>query len=361
MRVAVSNEAEAREAILASPRVRPVGGGSKPALSTVGAETTAIDVSALRGVVEYDPAELTFTARAGTPLAEIEELLAEQRQCLAFDPPLAAAGATLGGVVAAATAGPGACGAGGVRDFVIGVRVLDGEGRAFRGGGRVVKNAAGFDLPKLMVGSAGRLGLITEVSCKVFPQPAATATLAFRLDSLERALAGIVALARGPVGLDALELEPPGRLLVRISGSAEGLDARAARLAEALDVPAESLAPDAAAELWQRRADLAWAPAGSLVARVPVVVDEIPALDAALAAAGATRIYSLAANLAWVALPGERAGERLDALLAGLGLSGVPVLGAASVPLLGYERDGGAFGARVRRAIDPSGRFAEAS
>jgi glycolate oxidase FAD binding subunit len=356
MRVPVGDEAEAAEAIRQAPRALPVCGGSKPALSGAEEGTTAIDVSALRGVVDYDPAELTFTARAGTPLAELEALLASHRQCLAFDPPLAAAGATIGGAVAAATSGPGAFGAGGVRDFVIGIRVLDGEGRCFRGGGRVVKNAAGFDLPKLMVGSAGRLGLITEVSCKVFPLPEGSATLAFELGSLPRALAALAALARGAVHLDALELEPPGRLIVRICGAEAELDERVARLAKAVDGPIERLSAAAAAELWKRRAELGWAAEGSLVARIPITIDDVPALDGELERAGAARIYSLGANLAWVAVPGESAAE-LDRLLAGLGLAGAPLRGPARKPSLGRDRSGGAFGKRIRRAMDPAGRF----
>ena len=105
-------------------------------------------------------------------------MLAEHGQYLPFDPPLAAAGATLGGTVAAGLSGPGRYRYGGVRDFVLGVRFVDGMGNLVRGGGKVVKNAAGFDFPKLMVGSLGRLGVLAELSFKVFPQPPAFATLA---------------------------------------------------------------------------------------------------------------------------------------------------------------------------------------
>ena len=130
-----------------------------------------------------------------------------------------AAGATLGGAVAAGASGP-AWRHGGVRDFVIGVRFMDGTGILIPGGGKVVKNAAGFDLPKLMVGSIGRLGVIEELSLKVFPRPAATTTVEFELTSTERAVAGEGAIARGPIELDALEIlaERPAARTGRRSG-----------------------------------------------------------------------------------------------------------------------------------------------
>src|SRR5690606_9356314 len=156
--------------------VAVVGGGSKAGLVAGDAEVR-IDLSALRRLVEYDPGEFTFTAAAATPLREVREMLAAHGQYLPFDPPLADAGATLGGTVAAGRRGPGRLRYGGVRDFLIGIRFVDGRGALVQGGGKVVKNAAGFDLPKLMVGSLGRLGILTELTFKVFPAPPATASL----------------------------------------------------------------------------------------------------------------------------------------------------------------------------------------
>ena len=129
---------EAQEALRAHERVLPRGGGTKPALSSPPEGTATLDVAGLTGIEDYDPEELTFTARAGTSLAEIEAALAENGQYLPFDPPLVAAGATLGGTVAAGASGPMRYRSGGVRDFILGVRFLDGEGRLVRAGGRVV-------------------------------------------------------------------------------------------------------------------------------------------------------------------------------------------------------------------------------
>ena len=129
------------------------------------------------GIVAYDPTELVITARAGTPLAQIEAALASEGQMLAFEPPHFDEAATLGGVVAAGLSGPRRVAAGSVRDFVLGVRMIDGRGEVLNFGGQVMKNVAGYDVSRLMAGAMGCLGLLLEVSLKVLPLPAAETTL----------------------------------------------------------------------------------------------------------------------------------------------------------------------------------------
>jgi glycolate oxidase FAD binding subunit len=360
MRVAASSPEEVADAVRGAPRVRFAAGATKSALAA-DADATVIDLSGLSGVLDYDPAELTFSALAGTPVAELEALLAGHGQYLPFEPPLAGAGATLGGTVATGLSGPGAFGAGGVRDFVCGVAVVDGEGRRFRAGGRVVKNAAGFDLAKLMVGSLGRLGAIVELSCKVFPRPPARATLACECGGLEAALATIARLARAPVRLEALELDPPGLVLARLGGGEDLIAARADRLAAEAGVPSRRLDDAEAAAVWAGAEAFAWAPAGVLLVRVPITPARLPALERELAIAGARRRYGRAANLAWVAWPAAREPAELDSLLARLDLAGVALLGGPAPALLGRGRWGGAFQERVRAALDPRRRFAEAA
>ncbi|HEX2265498.1 MAG TPA: FAD-binding protein, partial [Solirubrobacterales bacterium] len=221
---------EVRRAVRECESVLPRGGGTKPALSRAPEGTTTVDVSELTGIVEYEPEELTFTARAGTPIGEIAGALAENGHFLPFDPPFANAGATLGGAVAAGAAGPLRYRNGGVRDFILGVRFVDGKGRVVTGGGRVVKNAAGFDLPKLMVGSAGRLGVMLELSMKVFPAPPAWATARIDVPDLDEALEVIGRLATASFDLEALDLEPPGRLWLRLAGAEEAMSPRLERL-----------------------------------------------------------------------------------------------------------------------------------
>lgn len=357
MILAASTAEEVAEAVLSADRVLPTGGGTKRALSGAPHPGVAtVDVSGLRGIVEYDPAELTLTARAGTPVAEVDAALAEHGQYLPFDPLLREAGATLGGAVAAGASGPGAFRHGGIRDFVIGVQLVDGTGTLVAGGGRVVKNAAGFDLPKLMVSSLGRLGVMVRLSFKVFPRPRATTTAVFELDSLAVALPAMARLGRGPVALDALDLEPPGRLAVRVGGAADDLAARAERVAEGVGAPMAEHDRDDSAR-WRTVTELTWLPADHRAVRVALTPGEVPALEAALAAAGARARYSLGAAVAWVAWPAAEPLGVLGDALGRIGLTGVPLTGEApATPLLGTIR-GGAFATRVRAALDPGHRF----
>ncbi|WP_353239171.1 glycolate oxidase subunit GlcE [Limnohabitans sp.] len=152
------------------------GGGSKDfwGQSLTG---EVLDTRAYRGIVSYEPSELVVTARCGTPLAELEAAVAEKGQCLAFEPPHFGEDATVGGMVAAGLSGPARATAGAVRDFVLGARFINGLGEHLTFGGQVMKNVAGYDVSRLMAGSWGTLGLITEVSLKVLPVAPAEATL----------------------------------------------------------------------------------------------------------------------------------------------------------------------------------------
>src|SRR5262249_53592058 len=157
---------ELAEAVQSSPKLLAVGARTKPGLSEV--DWPRLSTARLKGIVEYNPSEFTFTALAGTPVKEIAAALAERRQYLPFDPMLVDAGATLGGTVGAGLNGPGRFRFGGIRDFILGIRFVDGRGQLLRMGGKVVKNAAGFDLPKFFVGSMGRFGVLGELTFKVF-------------------------------------------------------------------------------------------------------------------------------------------------------------------------------------------------
>lgn len=331
-----------------------MAGGTKPALSAAPDGAVTLDVSGLSGIVDYDPRELTITARAGTPVEEVRHALAEHGQRLPFDPPLGRAGATLGGVVAAGTSGAGAFRHGGVRDFVIGVRFIDGTGRLVGGGGRVVKNAAGFDLPKLMVGSCGGLGVLVELTFKVFPAPRETTTAVLELGDLAAGLSAMVRLARGPLSIEALDLELPGRVLVRLDGPPA---TRARRVAEVVGAAPELVAGDDERRLWDDAGELAWIPADARAVRVATTPRRVPALNAALAKAGATARYSRGGQLAWVAWPISAELADLDACLRACECTGLALTGSPARRPLGAT-DGGAFGQRIRAALDPDRRFA---
>ncbi|MFC5698967.1 glycolate oxidase subunit GlcE [Pseudomonas sp. GCM10022186] len=175
---------QVNQAIAERRALRIQGGGSKARLGRpVSGEL--LDTREHRGIVTYDPTELVVTVRAGTPLAELEQALDAAGQQLACEPPHLGAGATVGGMVAAGLSGPRRPWAGAVRDFVLGTRVITGGGKHLRFGGEVMKNVAGYDLSRLMAGSFGCLGLLTEVSLKVLPKPRAVANLRLAVDVAE--------------------------------------------------------------------------------------------------------------------------------------------------------------------------------
>ena len=203
------------------------GGGSKDFYGNAH-EGEVLSTRKLTGVVDYQPKELVLTARAGTPLTEIEALLAEHKQMLAYEPPHFGGQATLGGSIAAGLSGPRRPYAGAARDFVLGVRTIDGTGQPLRFGGQVIKNVAGYDVSRLMVGALGTLGLLTEVSLKVLPKPAAETTLQFELDEAA-AILKMNQWAGQPLPLSATSWHA-GLLTVRLSGAASAVHAAQAKL-----------------------------------------------------------------------------------------------------------------------------------
>ena len=209
-----------------------------------------VDTRGYAGVVAYEPTELVITARCGTRLAEIESLLAERGQMLAFEPPHFGPDATLGGCVSAGLSGPRRPAAGGVRDFVLGVKLIDGHAELMSFGGQVMKNVAGYDVSRLVCGALGTLGLIAEVSLKVLPKPFEESTLLFRMDQAQAQefWSGIreqtdpffdddEPLWRLSVPSIAGPLDPPGRQLIEWGGALRWLEsaAPAQQIREAAD------------------------------------------------------------------------------------------------------------------------------
>jgi glycolate dehydrogenase FAD-binding subunit len=198
-----------------------VGGDSKCFLGRA-IEGERIEVRHHRGILRHDPAELVLTARAGTPLVEIEASLAAQGQRLPFEPPHFGEHASLGGTVACGLAGPARAWSGPLRDYVLGVRLLTGDGRVLRFGGEVMKNVAGYDVARLMVGAFGVLGVLLDVSLKLLPLPQGERTLALELDEAA-ALGKLAEFARGSMPMTA-GAWIAGRLYVRFEGSEATLD-----------------------------------------------------------------------------------------------------------------------------------------
>ncbi len=215
-----------REAVLdAAEQRRPlriVGCGSKDFYGGL-PSGAPLFTGEYRGIVAYEPSELFITARCGTPLAEIEAVLAEKGQMLAFEPPHFHGGATIGGCVAAGLSGPRRASAGAVRDFVLGARLLDGKGGLLAFGGQVMKNVAGYDVSRLLAGSMGILGLIAEVTLKVVPRPVAETTLALQV-SQQDALALMNRWGGQPLPISA-SCWQDNLLTLRLSGAAAAVSA----------------------------------------------------------------------------------------------------------------------------------------
>lgn len=203
------------------------GSGSKGFLGWP-SEGTPLDVSGHRGLRHYEPTELVLTARAGTPLAELEGLLAEHGQMLPFEPPHFGPGATLGGTIACGLSGPRRPYAGAARDFVLGVRCINGKGEALSFGGEVMKNVAGYDIARLMTGAFGTLGVLLEVSLKVLPRPERELTLVQEL-APAAAVEAMNRWAGRPLPLSAACYEG-GTLYLRLSGTESGLQAARASI-----------------------------------------------------------------------------------------------------------------------------------
>ena len=340
-----------QEAVRQGP-VRVRGGGSKTALS----HGTNLELNDVSGVLEYNPQEYTFTALAGTPVTEIAELLAAEGQYLPFDPPFADAGATLGGTVAAGLSGPGRFRYGGVRDFILGVTFVNGLGEVVRGGGKVVKNAAGFDFPKLMVGSLGRFGVMCELTFKVFPAPESYATLQLEADDFGEAVTLMQKLAGSGFEAWGLELHPPNKLLARFGGLAEALPGRLERVQTFLDRAGEVVTGEPEAELWREMNRFAWVPAGHALVKVAHSPGRVGALEQTLAPYPLPHRYGVGGNVLYLAWP-EAERTSLDTLLKKQNLSGLALTGTWAEPQLGV-RVGGAFLERVTQVFDPDGVFA---
>ena len=203
------------------------GGGTKDFYGAA-LKGDVLDMRPYSGIIDYEPKELVLTVRAGTPLDEIERALAAEKQMLPFEPPHFGAAATIGGTVATGLGGPRRAYTGAVRDFVLGARVLDGQGQDLAFGGRVIKNVAGYDVSRLMVGTMGTLGVLLDLSFKVLPQPPAEKTLRFEMDEA-RAIETMNRWAGQPLPLSATSWHQ-GVLLVRLSGADAGVAAAVKKL-----------------------------------------------------------------------------------------------------------------------------------
>jgi glycolate oxidase FAD binding subunit len=333
------------------------GGRSKHALSAPHG-VTHLEMRQLSGVLDYNPEEFTFSALAGTRLDDLEKILGKNGQFLPFDPPFIEGGGTLGGTVATGLSGPGSYRYGGIRDFILGIKYLDDNGNFIRTGGKVVKNAAGFDIPKLMVGSLGSLGALVELSFKVFPKPEENRTIIAQINTFKSALDMLIQLSLLQMEIDSLELKPENSsydLSIRLAGKTSTFTKRIDKLENEIgDI--EILDGEIERTYWQNLREFTWLKEGNTLVKVPVTIKNLPDLERFLGENKADRRYSVGANLAWISWSGTL--EKLDHYLTRNSLSGLTVLGAPEKSKLGDWKIS-EFYKRIKKALDPTCKWAE--
>lgn len=349
------------------------GNGSKRGLLRPVQAARTVSTRNISGITLYRPAELVLSARAGTPIPEIEAALAEKGQHLIAEPPDTRAifgtdrPATLGGIVAANLSGPRRVTWGAMRDHVLGIRFVNGAGEVMRSGGRVLKNVTGLDLCKLLAGSYGTLGVMTEITLKVLPAPEATGTLLIAVADAEMGVRALSAGLGSPFGVSAAAVLPgdPMMAALRIEDFAASVTYRLARLQDALAGFGRTtqIEGEAARALWREVRDAAplAATAEEAVWRISVRPSAGPAIAQAAAALGGRALLDWGGGLVWVAAPPTA--EAHQALTEAAARTGgtctlfrapetlrlaVPVLPAEPVPLA-------AIGRRVKAVLDPAG------
>ena len=349
---------EIQQACIAHRQFLPVGGQTKAALTVPeSCGVTLIDMRAFAGIVSYDPSEFLITMRGGTTIEELSEVLGARGQYLPFDPVLSSRGATIGGSIASGISGPCRMLYGSLRDFMMEVALCDSQGREIRGGGKVVKNAAGFDLPKLVVGSYGRMGIITEATLKVFPRPQGWLTLKYSAASLKAALETSMNLLALPLPIAAMEIEEPNDVVVRLAGPLDSLDGMAARIIAHLPARHQVVRIEpgqAELAMWHDRSQFAWASGHELIVRVAVAHHQCAELVQALSRLSGSfrRTLSCGASVCWISAASRDSLPDLENMLSELKLPGVVVSGSHELTLLGDQR-WVATAHRIQKALDP--------
>lgn len=352
-------------------KLRLRGGGSKDAIGAPTPRVPTVDMRGFSGVVAYDPPELVMTARAGTALSEIEAVVAAEGQMLAFDPydhgPMfgnAAGAATIGGVVVSGVAGPRRLSCGAARDHLLGFEGVSGNGEGFKAGSRVVKNVTGFDLPKLIAGSWGRLVAVTEVTLKVIPRPPLHTTVLLNGLEPEAAVAAMARAMGSPAGITSASHLPDWQgasaTLFRLDGIEQSIAARTKSLAALLADAGrtQTLDDEMSATLWDGIRTAAALPVDRPLWRIVVAPRRAPLVIGKL---GDKRwILDWAGGLIWTASTLEAGALRAAAEAAGGHATLVRGDAAlrASVPALHPPARGvAALESSIRRAFDPGRVF----
>ncbi|WP_298495252.1 glycolate oxidase subunit GlcE [uncultured Maritimibacter sp.] len=319
----VSSESELVEAIAgATGPLRIVGGGTRDVGRPVVGEVLEVGLS---GVELYEPGSLTLIVKAGTPVAEVSALLAGEQQRLAFEPMdysgvMRSTGAsTIGGVVAANASGPRRIQAGAVRDFTLGTRFVDGAGRVVKNGGRVMKNVTGYDLVKLMAGSWGTLGVLSEVSLKVQPIPEAQVTLVRPVESLAEAVGFMSAALGSPFDVTGAATTEAFEVAIRLEGSAFSVDYRAKELLGGVLAGFERVEGAGSAAIWDNITRLApFVGNAQDLWRVSLKPGDAPSFHEAVRGIAGDCLFDWGGGLIWLGVNGVTTAEAAQTIRAAL-------------------------------------------
>lgn len=377
-----------RNAAAQGTRLSLCGGNSRVGFGNPVEGAEAMSSRGLSGIVDYEPAEMVMTARAGTPVAEIEAALAANRQMMAFEPMdhrgiMGTTGEpTIGGVFAANVSGPRRFVAGAARDSLLGIRFVNGQGQVVRAGGRVMKNVTGLDLVKLLAGSHGTLGFLTEVTFRVLPVPQSIETIAISgLDdaAAARAMASALSLPVEVSGAAHLPQTVKGRFVggalpegeatvLRLEGLAASVAVRAEKLAAVMKAfgPVSRLSQDKSVTLWREIRDVHPYADGTQkpLWRVSVAPSIGHQLVAALRLeAGVDAFYDWQGGLIWMRMEADPEAELLRRYIKALGGGHATLMRAseqvrAVTPTFEPQPDAvAALSARVKQKLDPAGIF----
>jgi glycolate oxidase FAD binding subunit len=358
------DEADLAEIIAGtSAALEPVGGGS---LRSIGrpVQGEMLDLSALEGILDYEPDELVLSARAATPLVAIESALRERRQRLAFEPPdwaplLGSTGAaTLGGLLAANASGSRRLTGGAARDHFLGFRAVSGRGERFKGGGRVVKNVTGYDLPKLLAGSWGTLAVLTEVTVRVSPAPEHERTFILQAAGPSAAVDTMAIALGSQCEVSAAAFVPRRGVALRLEGFAPSVAARAAALLEGLGRPEGTwLEQDESRTFWSAVGAVEPLQARSIIWRLSVPPGDAAAIIERLAPVD--YLLDWAGGLIWIACEEADAESVRGALRRGHArlIKAPPAVRAAAQVFEPLAAPLAAVVARLKAAFDPGARL----
>ncbi len=342
-------------------------------------EFEPIETTPFSEILQYEKTEYTFTALAGTPISLIEQMLDDNNQYMPFDPVLADKGATIGGALASGLNGSQRFRHGGIRDFALEVNFVDGRGDLVRAGGKVVKNAAGFDLPKFFSGSNGRFGTIVDATFKVFPKPKDNATVVFQFTNIRETIQALYQVTRRNFEFHAVDILPSCELIIRLSGETIAIEKQLGEIDSLLGKSGQRFNSRGESSYWRSVSNFGEATFTGSIAnfadaennangedrqsftflKIPCLPAQIEQLQSLLETSPAKTRYGVGGNLCWAKIDNQQYKESADTLsqsILEMGLSGQVIFGDANPKWLGKSVENSFF-RKVKRALDPENRL----